>query len=75
MLGINNKNICKFHIKILNLYLGTVDKLHAAHRFYEKYGFSRISEKELSADFHKCPLDTLFFKITSNELRERIYDE
>jgi DNA-binding MarR family transcriptional regulator/N-acetylglutamate synthase-like GNAT family acetyltransferase len=46
------------------LYLGTVDILKAAHRFYEKSGFTRITENKLPANFSKCRLDTLFFKLT-----------
>lgn len=44
------------------LYLGTVESLTAAQRFYEKYGFSRIAEKKLPAYFQKSPLDSIFFK-------------
>jgi len=44
------------------LWLGTVENLAAAHRFYMKCGFKRIDEKELPVGFVKCHLDTLFFK-------------
>ncbi len=44
------------------LYLGTVNKLGAAQRFYQKYGFSRITEKQLPPKFEKCHVDTDFFK-------------
>lgn len=55
------KSASKHNFK--HLYLGTIVTLHAAHRFYEKYGFSRIDEKELPDKFEKCHLDTIFFKI------------
>lgn len=44
------------------LYLGTVDILKAAQRFYSKYGFEIISAKELPKNFEVCPVDTVFFK-------------
>lgn len=43
------------------LILGTVDKLHAAHKFYNKYDFSLIEPKELPDSFVRNPLDNLFF--------------
>lgn len=43
------------------LILGTVDKLHAAHKFYAKYGFTSMSQQDLPPRFEKNPLDTLFF--------------
>lgn len=54
------------------LYLGTVDILDAAQRFYKKYGFSRIKEAELPTDFSKCELDTLFFRAKIKELQDKI---
>ena len=50
------------------LYLGTVDILQAAVRFYEKQGFSQISEHQLPQGFNKCPLDTVFFKGNTESL-------
>ncbi len=44
------------------LYLGTVQSLEAAQRFYEKNNFIKILESDLPLDFEKCPLDTIFFK-------------
>lgn len=43
------------------LVLGTVDKLHAAHKFYTKFGFAQISQKDLPREFMKNPLDSVFF--------------
>lgn len=45
------------------IYLGTVGKLDAARRFYEKYGFSEISQKELPRGFEVNPLDNKFYKL------------
>ena len=54
------------------LYLGTVDILHAAHRFYEKYGFERIQKQELPSQFETCPLDTVFFKVKVEDLEHKL---
>ncbi len=54
------------------LYLGTVDLLKAAQRFYEKFGFVRINENELPNRFDKCPIDSCFFKVNINDLKDRI---
>ncbi len=54
------------------LYLGTVDKLHAAQRFYEKYGFVRIAKQDLPSGFEVCPLDTVFFKVTVEDLDRKV---
>lgn len=45
------------------LYLGTVDMLKAAHRFYEKNGFTRIDEATLppAIDAIKMPIDTVYY--------------
>lgn len=55
-----------------NLYLGTVNILKAAQCFYEKYGFSRIEEKNLHVNFSKCPLDSVFFKSGVSKLYQKI---
>ncbi|SDC06510.1 GNAT family N-acetyltransferase [Niabella drilacis] len=43
------------------LYLGTVEQLKAAQRFYEKNGFTRIAEAALPAVFPKMPVDNIFY--------------
>lgn len=48
--------------------LGTVDKLHAAHKFYDKFGFARIDQKDLPDTFERCSVDTIFFKGRIKEL-------
>ncbi len=45
-----------------SLYLGTVDKLHAAQKFYEKHGFKRIEREALPKNFEICPFDSVFFR-------------
>ena len=53
------KSALKHHFK--SLFLGTVETLLAAQKFYNKYGFSRINEHCLPKEFSKCPIDTVFF--------------
>lgn len=57
------------------LYLGTVDSLHAAQRFYEKNGFTRIVSSGLPSDFIKCELDTVFYKVKTKELQARLVSQ
>ncbi len=54
------------------LYLGTVDKLEAAQRFYEKYGFTRIMKQQLPREFEILPVDTVFFKGKTEEVRRKL---
>jgi GNAT superfamily N-acetyltransferase len=49
-----NKNIQK-------IYLGTIDKLKAAHRFYEKNGFLLVSTSELPISFPVMEGDNRFY--------------
>ena len=44
------------------LYLGTTAKFLAAHRFYEKNGFSEIKQSELPLSFPIMSVDTKFYK-------------
>jgi len=46
---------------ITDLYLGTVDILKAAQRFYERNGFSRITQEALPPYFPRMAADTLFY--------------
>ena len=48
---------------IANLYLGTVDILHAAIRFYEKKGFVKLDKNELPVDFPVMSADNLFYHL------------
>jgi GNAT superfamily N-acetyltransferase len=43
------------------LYLGTIERLKAAIRFYEKNGFTRIEKKKLPDGFPLMAVDTHFY--------------
>lgn len=44
------------------VYLGTTDKFLAAHRFYEKNGFEKISREMLPPAFPVMKVDTVFYR-------------
>lgn len=46
---------------IQDVYLGTTEKYHAAHRFYEKSGFARIDRQQLPEDFIIMAVDNIFY--------------
>ncbi len=46
-----------------HVYLGTTAAFKAAHRFYEKNGFSEISERDLPVMFPRMKQDTKFYRI------------
>jgi GNAT superfamily N-acetyltransferase len=48
---------------INDLYLGTVDILEAAIRFYEKKGFVALDKKDLPADFPVMASDNAFYHL------------
>jgi GNAT superfamily N-acetyltransferase len=48
---------------IKDLYLGTVEILKAALRFYEKNGFTRISMQDLPIAFPRMEVDTVFYHL------------
>jgi N-acetylglutamate synthase-like GNAT family acetyltransferase len=48
--------------QVRELYLGTTEKFVAAHRFYEKNGFSRVEAQALPAAFPRMALDTRFYR-------------
>ncbi len=52
------------------IFLGTVDILKAAHNFYQKYGFVKISKDELPEEFELCELDSVFCKGEVAEIRK-----
>ncbi|ARG97702.1 bifunctional helix-turn-helix transcriptional regulator/GNAT family N-acetyltransferase [Legionella micdadei] len=64
------KNLLKATVKhqFKELFLGTVDTLLAAQRFYEKCGFNLIRKESLPKEFVLCPLDNVFFKAKSSDL-------
>lgn len=45
------------------IYLGSVDQMPAAHRFYEKHGFEPVAKKNLPGDFPLAHVDTSFFRL------------
>ncbi len=51
------------HRGFKHVYLGTTDAFKAAHRFYEKNGFSEISERDLPLMFPRMKQDTKFYRI------------
>lgn len=46
------------------VYLGTVDILHRAHRFYEKSGFTAVASEDVPAHFPRMKPDSIFYRIT-----------
>lgn len=49
------------------VYLGTVDRFKAAHRFYQKNGFIRIGKFDLPADFPIMAGDNIFYQLSLHE--------
>ena len=47
---------------VKTVYLGTTDKFHAAHRFYDKNGFERVNREELPLTFPVMQVDTVFYR-------------
>lgn len=58
--------------KFTTLYFGTTSAYKAAHRFYEKNGFKRITKAELPKNFELCPVDSIFFKGSVRSLVESL---
>lgn len=54
---------------IENLYLGTVNILKAAIRFYERNQFHEIQKENLPADFPLMNADNIFYHLKINESR------
>ena len=48
---------------ITDVYLGTVDMLKAAHRFYERNGFGRQTVEELPVYFPRMMADNVYFHL------------
>ncbi|WP_183564614.1 GNAT family N-acetyltransferase [Mucilaginibacter sp. SP1R1] len=49
--------------QITDVYLGTVDVLKAAHRFYERNGFTRLAKAGLPKSFPVMSADTVFYQL------------
>ncbi len=43
--------------------LGTIERLHAARRFYEKNGFVEVADDALPEGFPRMPVDTHFYRL------------
>ncbi|MET3665085.1 GNAT family N-acetyltransferase [Caulobacter sp. 1776] len=51
------------------IWLGTTDRFTAAHRFYEKNGFTLVEAEALPATFPRMAVDTRFYRLgLANEL-------
>ena len=48
------------------IFLGTTDKFHAAHHFYEKNHFQRVDADLLPANFSRMAVDSIFYKLAIN---------
>jgi len=46
-----------------DIYLGTLDHMKAAHRFYERNGFTRIAKENLPAAFPLMSVDNVFYHL------------
>jgi len=51
---------------ITAIYLGTVDMLKAAHRFYEKNGFTQLAKQDLPPSFPLMGADNIFYELHLN---------
>lgn len=49
--------------QIADVYLGTVEALKAAHRFYERNGFTRVAKADLPKSFPLMATDTMFYQL------------
>ncbi|PWJ57456.1 acetyltransferase (GNAT) family protein [Dyadobacter jejuensis] len=54
------------NMELSDIYLGTVQPLVAAIRFYEKNGFERIDKSDLPPTFPLIPIDTVFCHLKIN---------
>ncbi|MBD8496519.1 GNAT family N-acetyltransferase [Pseudomonas syringae] len=48
---------------VRRILLGTTDKFLAAHRFYEKHGFTEIAQDSLPASFPRMAVDSRFYAL------------
>jgi N-acetylglutamate synthase-like GNAT family acetyltransferase len=49
---------------IKDIYLGTVEVLKAAHRFYEKNEFEKLDKEQLPSNFPVMNVDTIFYHLS-----------
>lgn len=53
---------CRDH-QLFHVYLGTVEQLKAAHRFYGRNGFAALEVAGLPANFPRMPTDSMFYDL------------
>jgi N-acetylglutamate synthase-like GNAT family acetyltransferase len=49
---------------VKEIFLGTTDKFLAAHRFYEKHGFTEVAKEDLPASFPLMAVDSKFYVLS-----------
>lgn len=49
---------------LATIWLGTTEWFHAAHRFYERYGFAQVDPADLPETFPRMAVDTRFYSLT-----------
>jgi len=49
---------------VSDVFLGTTDKFLAAHRFYEKHGFSEVAKENLPESFPLMAVDSKFYRLS-----------
>jgi len=52
--------------ELQEIFLGTTDQFHAAHRFYEKNHFQRVPVDSLPANFSRMAVDSIFYRYKIN---------
>ena len=52
---------------ITDLYLGTVDMLKAAHRFYERNGFKKMKSEDMPEYFPRMMGENVYYHLKMNE--------
>jgi len=52
---------------VRDIFLGTTDKFLAAHRFYEKNGFTAVAVETLPPEFPRMAVDTRFYRLSLSE--------
>lgn len=57
----------------MNLYLGTVDLLKAAHKFYERNGFLRITLNDLPSYFPAMPGENMYYYLSLTQMTDARY--
>lgn len=50
--------------ELRDIFLGTTEQFHAAHRFYEKNGFQKIAQQALPPNFPVMQVDTVFYHLS-----------